>query len=430
MEAGGTQPCPNCGASLPVVPPYLTWCHQCGWNVKAAPRPPLPAGRFDRLYEEAGRRVGQRLERELAAAETLEPRLTPSKALAYAIAAGVHLSTLLLVAGGVVLIALFPTKIFAIAAGALMIAVAVLVRPRFGRVPDEDIVSRDAAPTLFRLFDRVAEAVGTKTVDILVVDDLYNAAWAILGVRRKRVLRVGLPLIAALEPQERVGVVAHELAHARNGDSSRGLFVGSAIRGLAHWYVVLAPHRTTGVNQPLYAPIGLAEKVANVFLWFLSRPPLLLFRVEVELLLQDGRRAEYLADAIAARVAGSEAVVATHEKLLLESSFEQVVRQFSRPSNHGNESAVFDVVRSHLDAVPPRERERRRRVALLEDSTLGATHPPTGQRIRLLEQRPVHRAQVALTAAESDEIDRELSGLRQRLGRRLVENQRARLYQR
>jgi hypothetical protein len=104
VEAGGTQPCPNCGASLPVVPPYLTWCHQCGWNVKAAPRPPLPAGRFDRLYEEAGRRVGQRLERELAAAETLEPRLTPSKALAYAIAAGVHLSTLLLVAGGVVLI--------------------------------------------------------------------------------------------------------------------------------------------------------------------------------------------------------------------------------------------------------------------------------------------------------------------------------------
>jgi len=430
VEAGGTQPCPNCGASLPVVPPYLTWCHQCGWNVKAAPRPPLPAGRFDRLYEEAGRRVGQRLERELAAAETLEPRLTPSKALAYAIAAGVHLSTLLLVAGGVVLIALFPTKIFAIAAGALMIAVAVLVRPRFGKVPDEDLVSRDEAPTLFRLFDRVAEAVGTKTVDVLVVDDLYNAAWAILGVRRKRVLRLGLPLIAALEPQERVGVVAHELAHARNGDSSRGLFVGSAIRGLANWYIVLSPHRTTGVNQPLSTPIGLAEKVANVFLWLLSRPPLLLFRVEVELLLQDGRRAEYLADAIAARVAGSDAVVGTHEKLLLESSFEQVVRQFAHPSNRGNESAVFDVVRAHLDAVPPRERERRRRVALLEDSSLGATHPPTGQRIRLLEQRPAHRAQVTLTAAESDEIDRELSGLRQRLGRRLVENQRARLYQR
>lgn len=429
MEAGGTQPCPSCGATLPVVPPYLTWCHECGWNIKAAPRP-LPTGRFDRLYEEAGRRAGHRLARELAAAEKLEPRLTPTKALAYAIAACVHLLTLLLLVGGVVLIALFPGKIFAIAAGVLMIAVAVLVRPRFGKVPDEDLVARETAPTLFRLFDRVAEAVETKTVDVLVVDDEYNAAWAILGVRRKRVLRLGLPLLAALEPQERVAVVAHELAHARNGDSSRGLFIGSAIRGLAQWYVVLSPHRMTGIGSTMDTPIGLAERVANVFLWLFSRPPLLVFRLEVSLLLQDARRAEYLADAIAARVAGTDAVVETHEKLLLESSFEHAVRQFAHPSNRGNESAVFDAVRSHLDAVPPRERERRRQVAMLEASSLGATHPPTGQRIRLLEERPVRSAQVTLTAADSDEIDRELSGLRASLGRRLVENQRSLLYQR
>jgi Zn-dependent protease with chaperone function len=429
VETGGTQPCPSCGATLPVVPPYLTWCHECGWNLKAAPRP-LPTGRFDRMYEEAGRRAGRRLARELAAADKLEPRLTTSKALAYAIAAAVHLATLLLLVGGGVLIALFPSKIFAVAAGVLMIAVAVLVRPRFGKVPDEDLVSRSQAPTLFRLCDRVAAEVGTKTVDVLVVDDDYNAAWAILGLRRKRVLRLGLPLIAVLEPQDRAGVVAHELAHARNGDSSRGLFVGSAIRGLAHWYVILSPHRTSGVGTAMYAPIGLAERVANVFLWLLSRPPLLLFRLEVTLLLQDSRRAEYLADALAAQVAGTDAVVATHEKLLLEGSFEQAVRRFAQPSSRGNEAEVFDAVRAELDAVPQRERDRRRRVALLEASRLGATHPPTGQRIRLLEQRPAQPARVTLTAAESDEIDRELSGLRASLGRRLVENQRSRLYQR
>jgi predicted Zn-dependent protease len=61
---------------------------------------------------------------------------------------------------------------------------------------------------------------------------------------------------------------------------------------------------------------------------------------------------------------------------------------------------------------------------------LGSTHPPTGQRIRLLEQRPIRSAQVVLSSADSDAIDRELAGLRPAFQRRLVENQRASLYRR
>lgn len=183
MPSDETQSCPGCGTTLPVVRPYLTWCHECGWNVSAPPQP-LPAGRFERVYEQAGRRAGERLERELTAADELEPRLTPDKAFAYAIAGAVHLVTLLLVAGGGVLIALFPTKIFGVAAGVVAIALGLLLRPRLGKVPERDLVSRQDAPTLFRLIDRVAEAVGTKTVDVLVVDDAHNASWGILGVRR------------------------------------------------------------------------------------------------------------------------------------------------------------------------------------------------------------------------------------------------------
>jgi Zn-dependent protease with chaperone function len=243
-------------------------------------------------------------------------------------------------------------------------------------------------------------------------------------------LKLGLPLLAALEPQERVALIGHELGHARNGDSSRGLFVGSAIRGLASWYTVLAPHGTTGMAGSVQrdSDLRLAEHVANVFLWVLSRPPLLLFHVEVGLLLHDSRRAEFLADAIGARVSGSDAAIALHEKLLLSSSFEQVVRQCAHPS--ATDVDVFDAAKSFLDTVPRRERERRRRVAMLEASTLGSTHPPTGQRIRLLEQRPVRSAQVTLTAGESEQIDRELGRLRKPLQRRLIENQRSRLYQR
>lgn len=151
-----------------------------------------------------------------------------------------------------------------------------------------------------------------------------------------------MPLLVTLEPQERVALVAHELAHARNGDSSRGLFVGSAIRGLAQWHVVLSPHRRSGVYQAMSTPIGLAEHVANAFLWVLSRPPLLLLYLEVGLLLQDSRRAEYLADSLAARVSCTDAVVAVHEKLLLGSAFEQVVRQHAHPAAGTGGIDVFD----------------------------------------------------------------------------------------
>jgi Zn-dependent protease with chaperone function len=428
VQAEGTQACPNCGATLPVVQPYITWCDGCGWNIAAPVRPP-PTGRFERLYEDAGRRSGERMERELARGDNLEPRLTLTKAFAYAIAAAVHVVTLALLVGGVVLVALFPTKIFAIVGAVLAISLALLVRPRLGKAPKENLVPRSEAPTLFRLVDRVAQAMGTKTADLLVVDEEYNASWGIYGLRRTRVLHLGLPLLSALEAQERVALIAHEIAHAKNGDASRGLFVGSACRGLAQWYLVLAPHRARSAYGGI-ADTRLAEHVANGLLWVLSRPPLWLFRLEVHLLLQDSRRAEYLADAIAAREAGSAAIVGVHEKLLLQGSFQQIVRRYAHPSTHPEDGDLFAAVLPTLAAVPERERERRRRVALLEASSLGSTHPPTGQRIRLLEQRPILAAQVVLSNADSDAIDRELSGLRPALQRKLVENQRSSLYRR
>ncbi len=370
------------------------------------------------------------MERELTVADQLEPHLTPSKAFAYAIAAGVHLLTVVLVVGGIVLIALFPTKVFAIVAAVLAISLAILVRPRFGEAPKDNLVPRPEAPTLFRLVDRVAETTGTKSADVLVVDEEYNASWGVFGLRRRRVLHLGLPLLSALEPQERVGLIAHEVAHAKNGDASRGLFVGSACRGLAQWYFVLAPHRARSPYHTGVANHRLAEHVANAMLWVLSRPPLLLFRLEVHLLLHDSRRSEYLADAIAAREAGTAAIVGVHEKLLLRGSFQQIVRQFAHPATRPENDDLFAAVRPALAAVPERERERRHRVALLEASSLGSTHPPTGQRIRLLEQRPIRSAQVVLSNADSDAIDGELAGLRPAFQRRLIENHRSSLYRR
>jgi Zn-dependent protease with chaperone function len=417
------EACPRCGARLPVLEGYVTWCHRCGWNL-AAPHAEVPAGRAGKLYAAAGRRLGDRLATRLLAAERLEPRLTPAKVAAYAIAAGVFAFTFACALGGVLLIVLnFPHPV-AIVLGLLLLALAFLTRPRFGALPDEGIVERADAPHLYGLADRVAEALETEHVDRIVVDHEFNASWAIVGLRRRRLLTLGLPLLAALGPQERVALVAHELAHARNGDSTRGLVMGSALNGLIELYGLIAPN-PAGVEY--FDDLGIFERIANGFLWILSRPVYGLILLQIHLLLRDSQRAEYLADALAARAAGTAATVRLHERLFLGPVVDMVVQRSARERVH--EQLCGDIAEA-VAAVPERERERRRRVARLEGARLDVTHPPSGSRIRLLEERPPVDAAIRLSAAGSEAIDRELAPLHPTLARRLVDEHRDRLYER
>src|SRR5262245_34149486 len=101
--------CPDCQASLPEVSGYPDWCDACGWNLKPpAPLEP-PAGRFDQIARELGRRGGERMARRLLNAPELKPRWTPERIAAFAIAIAFHLLTLALIIGGIAAIAVeFP----------------------------------------------------------------------------------------------------------------------------------------------------------------------------------------------------------------------------------------------------------------------------------------------------------------------------------
>src|SRR5439155_2673676 len=53
VETVTAQDCPKCGTTVPVHHGYVTWCHECGWNL-TAPQPDEGHTRFDRLYAAAG----------------------------------------------------------------------------------------------------------------------------------------------------------------------------------------------------------------------------------------------------------------------------------------------------------------------------------------------------------------------------------------
>jgi Zn-dependent protease with chaperone function len=406
---------------MPIQHGYVTWCDQCDWNVYASVQD-ASTGALERLYAAAGRRLGDRLDRELLAAEELEPTLTRAKVAAYVVATLVYTFVIALVVGAIVLLAIAPTNPAAIVVAVIFLGTAFLMRPRTGKPPTENLVAKTEAPTLHETITAVAAALDTPVVDVVEIDYRYNASFAVLGWRRRRTLRLGLPLLAALEPQERVELFAHELAHGRNGDSTRGLFVGSAVNGLAELYKLLEPDPSAGEG---YQELAFIERIANAALYLLSRPVKWLLLLELHLLLQDSRRAEYLADALAARVAGTEAAVSSQEKLLLDSAFEAIVKEYAQPGVQGD---LFDEIHGRFASVPDRERERIRRAARLEETRLDATHPPTGLRMRILEERPRREPEVVLDAVRSAAIDRELAPFRAAFQESLIEDYRDSLY--
>jgi heat shock protein HtpX len=283
------------------------------------------------------------------------------------------------------------------------------------------MLEREEAPTLYRLADEVADALETRRIDRIVVDSEFNAYWSVGGLRRTRVVGLGLPLVWTLDPQELVALMAHELAHARNGDATRGIIIGSAINTLAEIYNALEGSGRSIVQSEESA---LLELVSRPLTWLLARPVLGLLYAEFLLLRRDSQRAEYLADALAADVAGTAAVVEFQQSLLNGPTVASVIQRAARDGT----TDLFGSLRAATDAIPERERERRRRVARLEGARLTATHPPTGRRLDLLERRGAAAPKVELDDARAAEIRDELVERCEQLTAQLIDDHRASLY--
>jgi Zn-dependent protease with chaperone function len=188
------------------------WCRQCGWNIEPhRPRPPA-------TFTEATR---ARMSRWLAASVLGE--VTGSRrsfglyrALTYAYALCAYLALAGCFLLGVALIVLTWLNPFAIVAGVVLIGMAYVVFPRPAPMPE--IVDRDRFAHLYELADQVADALGAHRVYGIAVDGEFNASYARYGWRARRVMTIGLPMFTVLDGQERVALVAHEIAHDVNRD--------------------------------------------------------------------------------------------------------------------------------------------------------------------------------------------------------------------
>ncbi|WP_203990662.1 M48 family metalloprotease [Sphaerisporangium rufum] len=432
----GDTHCPACAGPLTDDPRFVRWCPACDWNIDPAAAPPAPAG-TGRRQRRAARRAAARRATDRAITQRVyaDSRGRPggrrgrdrAGIAVLAIATAVHLVTLALVAGSawLALTGSWLTRSF----GLIGLAAAVLLRPRLGGPPvDEWALDRAEAPRLYALADRIAAELGVPPVDVIRAVPEFNAGYA--RPRGRRVLTIGLALWETLPPQERVALLAHELGHARNGDPRRGLWFRSARDALSHWHEFTRPGRIVVVEEIL-TMAGVA--MVTLLTYVPHKLVGMLLDLVHRLTLRSGQRAEYLADDLAARVASSAATRSMLEALALGDSAALLIQRRANlhhgtPSTRravpgGDDFGLWAELREYLASIPPHERLRRARLALLRMSSADDTHPPTHLRIRMIDSTAPRPAAVTLAGAAAEAIQAELGPIRARAARAVLTSQ-------
>ena len=161
--------------------------------------------------------------------------------------------------------------------------------PRVDRfVPPGPIMEPDREPRLFSLIQDVANATGQQMpAEVYLLNDV-NAFVAqrggVMGAGGRRVMGIGLPLMHAVSIQELKAILAHEFGHYHAGDVRLGPWIYKTRAAIERTVRKLSQN----VLQRLFVAYG------NLFL---------------RLTHAVSRQQEFIADALAARVAGAGAMV-------------------------------------------------------------------------------------------------------------------------
>lgn len=375
--------------------------------------------RFERVYTSFAERQNKALLAHLLKAQTLRPRLSIGAAFGIGYALLVHLVTLGLLIGGLSLIVNGWPKFFPLVFGGLSLAIVWFIRPTFGRWPQKQVLPRNKYPALYSLVDEIADALHLRHIDGVVIDKQVNASFSRPGLRRRSLLTIGLPLWTILDDQEKVGLIAHEFAHQANGDFTRTWMIGSAIETLHKWYYLLVPSRQRTIYARFGGYVAGSEMLSKLFLYAFSRVPLAARFVMVHLFAQNSRRAEYLADHLASTVSGTEGISGVIRRLQMSGVLVILLNRVKATGKR--DPALLNSFRERVRSVTDFDLQRMNKDTQTYVQRLDIDRPPLAYRLEWLRAHPVSEPKVVLSPTQSAQIDQELSGLRERIQKVLLD---------
>ncbi|MEU8611264.1 M48 family metalloprotease [Actinoplanes sp. NPDC048791] len=312
--------CPECAGDLTVFEDAAPWCGRCEWNLDAFA--PVDGGWAARAVARLDRRAGFRAGRALVALGESAVSRRATAGFVVLVAVSVLLTAGLLVTAGIGVWLIATGRLLPpILLGGVLIGLAVLLRPRLGRLGHavDGGWTLPADSAVAALVSRIADATGAPRPHVIVADLRWNASAAVVGLRRTRVLRLGVPLLLALDDQHQVAVIGHELGHLKHDDSLRTLVTMPArtVFGRLAQYTTLPPG--DAVDRGLEGVLALAYSAVQLVMGTLSW---LFWTLHLGLHLigaAEQRRAEIHADLIAARAAGHRAALESLDVLALAS---------------------------------------------------------------------------------------------------------------
>ncbi len=366
-------------------------------------------GHWRKIQINVGRRLSQALfsevsKRPIAVDEHGSAKSSLSVKLAFILASMIYLSSFAIAIAGIALLTLSGGKVVYLLAGGLCLLIAALSFPRFARAP-RHIVSRSDYPGIYALSDRVAKALGTKPVAGIGISTEFNANYCVAGWEGRPYVEIGAALAAVLSVEEFVALLAHELSHGANGDPLRGRYLGGALDTVVRWAIAIRPTSITNLGDgmpygPIVSIVGIPFAVVALAL---SEAMFLLAKGFYLLVLRQSQRAEYLADLLAARIAGTHEMTSQLEKLYLYNVVDTAVQ---RHALSNPEEPIQDVLREAIRSLPESKLESFRSESRAQSWQVDSTHPPTAMRIDVLGAHEVLDAAPIL----SDEEKRGLAG--------------------
>ncbi len=208
--------------------------------------------------------------------------------------------------------------------GLLLLKPLIAPRPAIGRPKP---LSRDKAPLLFELQDKIAAALGASAPGKMAAD-------CSLGVEEwGGGLELGLPRVVALRVDELAGMLAHHCAHRARGTGAgsagflRGMcgFFFRAVRGKDAWDegVYRATTKRGSWLGKLLWPVRLAFGLVKVLLWPLNYLTHMLAGLVVQ-------KTEYQADLDQCRLVGSARLISSLKGwYALDFAWQQVLADLS-----------------------------------------------------------------------------------------------------
>lgn len=308
----------------------------------------------------------------------------------------------------------------------ILFGIVWLTRPRFVSIPPT--LPRNEFPALYTVVDQVADALGSPKVAGIAITPEFNASLGRYGLQQKTVLVLGLPLFFTIKGQEKIALIAHELAHGVSGDPLRLGWLQIAIRTLQQWVYLLRPQSQSNVGRGTL--IGSLVDISSIFTtiagFVVEKIVYALMYVLSILTYRNSQRAEYRADYLSAQAGGTNGALSALDKSYLASNFYSLVQRVALGTD--KTSDLFTEFERYSAALPPREKERLHRATLMEGSRLDVSHPPTAHRIEVLQAHPVHLPKVTLSPDVEKQMEQELTKLRLPVQRDLLENFRHYMY--